>query len=178
MNIPATRIAHWFLGIYFAALLCVIAFVLIHRPRVVYATPERQSAFLRNYSPNDTLKVSLASPETVGGGNNTSSESGPDAPKYKKVFEPRFAMPCDDGPRLTAALAHNSALAITNNGGHVAAIDGNDVEGFTLWYVDGRSTGKVTMTPVHAVEGAHWPRSGEVLATVKVTIDETWAKPQ
>jgi hypothetical protein len=51
-----------------------------------------------------------------------------------------------------------------------------DVEGFTLWYVDGRSMGKVTMTPVHALEGAHWPRSGEVLGGM-VTIDETWAKP-
>jgi hypothetical protein len=178
MNIP-TRVTNWaIIGISLASVLCAIAPVLIYQNRLVYAAPERKSAFLQSYSPDETIKAFLAPDGIISRGGADEGVAGLDKPKYKKVFESRFVMPCDDGPKLTVALAHNTALAITSNGGQVFLTTGNDVQGFTLGYVDGRSIGTVVMTPVHAAEAKfHWPlRSGQILGTVKVTVDETWAK--
>jgi hypothetical protein len=145
--------------------------------RCATSNEELQSAFLQRYSPDATIKSFLRPPAIITGGTAVSSAAGPDAPIYMKLFEPKFVMSSNEEPTLTAALAANTVLAVRSNGGQVTAIGGNDVQGYTFQYVDGRSTGTVTMTPVHAANEDYWPlRSGELVATVKVTIDETWVK--
>jgi hypothetical protein len=179
-----------FLG---AVVICLFVAALIRDRNLVYATPERESAFLKNYTLDATIKP-FVSPRWISSiGSGDSAGAGNRAAHYDKEFEARFAMRSDDRQALMTALAQNIATEIGKSGGRIIAESGDTSEGFRFEYAEGRSKGTILLSPVQRLDpdhlgGAHGrgPRKeslrtlcpDEIPVGFTVSAKETWSESE
>ena len=176
--------------VYAIGLVSIFAAALIDQHRLVYPTPERQSTFLRTYNPQTTIKEFLGSRPVPTSGGADGSEGGNGAATYNKMFEAQFPLRPDDRQALTNALAQQIVADLRDSGGSIVEQRGNDADGFTFKYVEGKSTGTVTLKPLRKLDEDElaslnpvgskslpwWVNPGEVPVEFTVSVKETWTR--
>jgi hypothetical protein len=107
------------------------------------------------------------------------------------VFELRFATSADDRQALLTALNTDIASRLQTSGAWLYGKTGNDADGYTFKYLDGRSVGTLTITPPHhldedhlgsphghgpAKESLQFLSPGEIPIGFTISAEEKWTK--
>jgi hypothetical protein len=161
--------------------LAPIVLFVVDRALTVYATPEMQTRFLRDYAPDgalDKFRISDYPGSTAGG---IGAGAGLGFATHVKTLDQEFLMRSDDRTALMAALDRDVASRLDTTGAKVISETGNDTDGIRLSYVAGKSTGTVTIKPLDPISdpGQYLRQSlgaGEEAVWVRIRIEETWFK--
>ncbi len=158
-----------------------LTWIAFDQNRIVYSTPENESAFLQTYSPKvviDRFKTADFSQEAA----MTSGGAGREFATHEEVFEPTLVINTQDWAALMQALHDDVASRLKAQHAEVVAQSGNGVDGFTINYAIGNTEGTVEAAPVDsvppttlAVDG-----SGPEKATVslRIRIHEKWFRSE
>ena len=191
MKTHASKLPNIVTMLVLGAAVCACGAALVYGTRTVYATPERESAFLKNYTLDPVLKPYVSPRWILLMNKSDSGGAGYGAAHFYKTFEVRFAMFSVDRQTFMLTLTQNIAMSLEDSGMRILENTGNDAEGFHFKYGDGKSVGTVTVTPVRQLDenhlgGAHGsgPRKeslrflqpGEIPVEFTISANETWTK--
>ncbi len=147
---------------------------------LLYATPETESAFLKNYTPQHVIErfqCNESSSHAAGSG----GEAGKDFVTHQASFSWFFAMRSDHLLPLITALNDDLAAQLSLNGAEILRRSGDPRAGFHYDYRLGKSLGSVTISPVSLNSGIHrampLPKCMVDVAT-KVELAEKWYPTQ
>lgn len=147
----------------------------------VYATPEMQSQFLRDYNPEQVFGHFRAS--SFPGSRATGGDAGAGfgfATHSKHVDQELIIRYADRGA-LMKTLDRDMASLLTGTGAQILENSGNDRDGFHLRYTSGKITGTaIIMPPEPIVSSVKYLRQllrpGEVDVLIRISMKETWFK--
>ena len=191
MSNRAKNIALVTIGVFVGGLLSLIAAAVISEARMVYATPERRSAFLKTYTPDAVVKPFTSPRWSADFGSSDVSEAGQGRAEFKKMFDARMAIRSEDRKALTAALSQDIINELSNSGGWVYEKKGDANVGHRFKYVAGKSTGTISLTPVQQLDPDHlgglygdgpkkeslqFLHPDEVPVEFTISIEETWTR--
>lgn len=172
-------------NIFGIALLCVflvaIVSAAIDRARLVYATPETQSSFLRAYTPERAFdrfrSEKHSSHQQVG----TNAGAGAGFATHEKQFEFAFIMQSRQRNALMASLVKDVSFYLKSAGAQIISGTGNDDNGLRFQYRAGKSRGIVTIEPPEQVDqfevtGREPLCPDEVPISIRIHIEEKWIK--
>jgi hypothetical protein len=174
-----------------ACFLAVMLFLaVIADSRTVYATPDRQSAFLREYTPENTIKGFAIPNWGVTGSSGNSAGAGVGEARFRKDFDSRFVIRPEDRHWLSMALTETIVAMIADTGAQLTEQTGNENNGFQFKYTEGKSAGTITLGPVVQLGNDHSGANGsglskpwfrflnpdEIPVEVQMTIRETWTR--
>jgi hypothetical protein len=147
---------------------------------LLYATPETESAFLKNYTPQHVIErfqCNESSAHAAGSGGG----AGKDFVTHQASFNWFFAMPSDKLLPLITALNDDLAVQLSLNGAQILSRSGDARTGFHYDYRLGKSLGSVTISPVSLHSGIRrampLPKCMVDVAT-KVELAEEWYPKQ
>jgi hypothetical protein len=142
----------------------------------LYATPETESAFLKNYTPQHVIErfqCNEDSSHAAGGG----GEAGKDFVTHQASFSWFSAVRSDKLLPLITALNDDLAAQLRLNGAQILNPSGDPRTGFHYDYRLGKSIGSVTISPVSLDSGIQrampLPKCIVDVAT-KVELAEKW----
>lgn len=173
-----SRQLRWILIIAFPiVLLCsLILRSVIANAGIVYPTPETQTAFLRSYTPADTLApFSLEGSQLSGPGG---SSAGRGCAFHQKALEAWLVIAPGKEHELIAAVQQDLRSRLGSEGAHIVTDTGDISQGFRFDYLSGKSEGRVVVDPLVIVdpETVTGPgsRPGEMGVNLRLQITETW----
>lgn len=143
---------------------------------MLYATPETESAFLENYTPQHVIEryQCNGSSSRVGG---SGGGAGKDFVTHQASFDWFFAMRYDKLIPLMTALNDDLAAQLNLNGAQMLSHGGDARTGFHYDYRLGKSIGQVIIRPVSLDSAIHrampLPKCMVDVAT-KVELAEKW----
>ena len=174
-----------------ACFLAVMLFLRMYgNSRTVYATPERESTFLKSYSPDATIKGFAVPNWGITGSRGDSAGSGIGEATFRKDFDPRFVIRPEDRQELITALSQGIVSTLKQTGAYLTQQTGDAENGFQFKYTQGESAGTITLGPVVRLGNDHGGADGsarsepwfrflnpdEIPVEVQMTIQETWTR--
>lgn len=143
---------------------------------LLYATPETESAFLKNYTPQHVIERFQCN-ESSSHGRGSGGGAGKDFVTHQASFNWFFAMRSDKLLPLMTALNDDLTAQLSLNGAQILSRSGDARTGFRYDYRLGKSIGSVTISPVSLDSGIHratpLPKCMVDVAT-KVELAEKW----
>ena len=178
MNIKSTQLLKALLIALPVLLLCLAIFrVVVAKADVVYANPQTESAFLRDYPLANAM---------VPGTPLASESSGPDSAghgcaSHQRAFQFWFAIPSGNEPAVMAAVRRDLESRLTRQGSQITAANGDLRKGFQFDYAAGHSKGSVIVDPLviadtPSVVGQAGLHPGQLAVKLRIRISETWYK--
>ena len=147
---------------------------------LLYATPETESTFLKNYTPQHVIERFQCN-ETSSHADGRGNGAGKDFVTHQANFSWFFAMRSDKLLPLITALNDDLAAQLSLNGAQILSRSGDARTGFHYDYSLGKSLGSVTISPVSLDSGIQrampLPKSMVDVAT-KVELAEKWYPKQ
>ena len=163
-------------------LLCVpILRVVVANADIVYPRPVTQSAFLKNYSPADTIAPfsieGSGAQQSVPGG----SSAGHGCAFHEKEFRSLFVIASGNGTTLMTDVQRDIKSSLARQGAQIVTEVGHGPERVQFDYTAGRSKGTVAVEPIAVIDSWFVDPSeqlppGEVAIELRVRIEETWYK--
>ncbi len=152
--------------------------VIWDRLHTLYPTPETESSFLENYTPQrmiEQFECDLPSSH----GHHSSGEAGREFVTHNAGFESFFAMRSEKWTPLMQALNDDVSAQLTENGAQILSPSGDPRSGFHFDYKLGKSIGTLTISPLAITppssihRGAELP-AGTVDVTAEIQAAEKW----
>jgi hypothetical protein len=143
----------------------------------LYPTPETESAFLKNYTPQRVIEqfecnlpASYSRPR--------SDAAGREFVTHTAAFEGVFAMNSQKWMPLMNALRDDAAVQLVGNGAQILSQSGDSRDGFHFDYKLGNSFGSLKISPLAISSplphrGAPLPE-GTVDVTARIELTEKW----
>jgi len=110
------------------------------------ATPETESAFLRNYTPTNVMNR-FNEGQGVSGSGRTAA-AGHDSVAHTARFDGNFALRSEKFMPVMDALRDDVATQLVGNGARILSQVGEARAGFHFEYKLGKTVGSVTITPL------------------------------
>jgi hypothetical protein len=163
------------------AFLVLVSWAVIDNALTVYATPEMQSPFLQAYNPNQAFDRFRDSTFSGSRGSAAGAGAGRGFATHEKSIDQELIMQWTDGPALLSALENDTTSLLAATGAQILSHTGNDIDGFHIRYVEGKSTGTVVIKPPERIPNPeqYWRQPlhpGEAAVWVRIRIEETWFK--
>jgi hypothetical protein len=144
---------------------------------ILYPTPETESAFLKNYTPQrviERFQCNLPSSYAHPSG----SEAGREFVTHKVGFGEFFVMKSQKWMPFMNALRDDAAVQLVGSGAQILSQSGDPRDGFHFDYKLGNSFGSLTISPLAISSpppqrGAPLPE-GMVDVTAKIDLTEKW----
>lgn len=152
--------------------------VIWHHLHILYPTPDTESAFLKNYSPQHVIEpfeCNLPSSRLGGKGGS----AGYKFVTHNAEFRWFFVMRSDGWMPLMEALDDDASTQLLSNGAQILSRSGDPRSGFYFDYRLGKSVGTVTIFPLATTppdsvhRGGPLPK-GTVDVTVRIEVAEEW----
>jgi hypothetical protein len=144
---------------------------------LLYATPETESVFLKNYTPQHVIERFQKGESSPFQGPGRGAIAGKHFVTHQTEFDSTFAMRYDESIPLMTALNDDLAEQLTRSGAYVLIRGGDPHSGFHCDYRLGRSVGTVTISPVvfdsRVHRGTPLPEYS-VAVVAKVELNEKW----
>ena len=145
---------------------------------LLHPTPETESAFLKNYTPEqvmDRFECKLPFSYT----RKSASSAGYKFVSHDGGFEWYFAMPSEKWMPLMEALRGDRSAQLLQNGAQILSSGGDERSGFHFDYKLGHSMGTVTILPLVITPPSQIHRGGPlpegtVETTARIDIAEKW----
>jgi hypothetical protein len=154
------------------------AVALWHHSRLLYPTPDTESVFLKNYTPEHTIdrfreKESFSLARHIGGG------AGRTFVDHRAGFEFFVVLRPEKWASLMNALRDDVLQQLANNRAEVLSRSGNPRDGFHFDYRVNKSIGSLTILPLAITSGLQIRRNmslpqGMEDVTVKIEQTEQW----
>ncbi|MBZ5665876.1 MAG: hypothetical protein LAO30_14835 [Acidobacteriia bacterium] len=142
----------------------------------LYITPETESAFLKNYTPQHVIERFQCN-ESSSHGAGSGAGAGRDFVSHQAGFNWFLAMRSDKLTSLMTALNDDLTAQLTLNKAQILSQSGDARTGFHYDYKLGKSIGSVTLSPValdsHVRRATPLPKC-MVDVAVKVVLAEKW----
>jgi len=152
--------------------------VIWDRLHTLYPTPEKESALLKNYSPQPVIEQFECNlPSSYA--HPIESSAGRKFVTNKAEFQSFFAMRSDKWMPLMNTLNDDSSAQLLHNGAQILSQSGDPRSGFYFDYKLGNSIGTVTIaplaiTPPSRVRRASPLPAGSVEVTAHIELAEKW----
>jgi len=150
---------------------------LISQLFTVYATPETQSGFLKQFDPAAIIRPfaclhsSTSSGEFMFGADWRSAH-------HEKDFDGRFIMRVENWVALMRALHADISSKLAADGGEILQQTGNPSTGFYVRYRRGHTLGEARIMPPQIIQPDLVDRrgvsSGEVALNLRISLKERW----
>jgi hypothetical protein len=148
------------------------------RAHTLYPTPETESAFFKNYSPQQVIEY-FDSIDSSGVLQHSGGTAGDKFVPHSACFELFFVMSSGKSTLLMAALRDDAAAQLVSNGAQILSQTGDAASGFHFDYTLGKSKGSLTILPleitspslVHRATPLH---EGMADMTARIEQTETW----
>jgi len=163
-----------------AGLLCSI--LAVRNLAYVYPTPENESAFLKNYSPDSVIEPFKCKDGWAQEMRTTSAGADLKFASHERVFEPRFVIKSKDWMPLMVALEQDMSSQLSLRGAEILSRSGDPREGYRIQYRADKSVGEVAIAPLTVTGAASAPGSRSSLpddertVDLHITIQEKWFK--
>jgi hypothetical protein len=166
----------------FLLTICVAASVLalLHRP-IVYAGPETESAFLRNYDPQSVAEAFDSHQFPSHWSHPQSHAAGEAFATHQGRFQRKFAIRPEQWVSLMTALSDDVSTQLSRDGAQILTRTGDPRSGFHFDYKLGKSYGALTISPLEIYENSQSPawnrtlkRTGTVVVVLNVAFVEKW----
>jgi hypothetical protein len=158
-----------------------LAWVALDQTRLVYSTPENESAFLRTYSPKtvtDRFKAAPFAQEAA----LTSGGAGRDFATHEEDFEPTLVINAQDWGALMLALRDDVTSRLRSENGQIVNQSGNGPDGFQIDYAIGNSEGTIKAEPLENVPAAtlaiDGSSAGTATVSLRIRIHEKWYRSE
>ncbi|MFZ0773191.1 MAG: hypothetical protein WCA49_22400 [Candidatus Sulfotelmatobacter sp.] len=163
------------LGMFLVGIVAAVA----DQARIVYATPEMYSPFLRTYTLTPVLDRFRSTKHSYSGGDGSGSGAGYGFTTHEREFHHFFVMKSSERPALMAALVESVSSELSNTGAQIVTETGSADEGVQFRYIAGQSSGTVTIEPPSRPANARVPFlcPDEMPISVNIRIEEKWTKP-
>ena len=142
----------------------------------LYATPETESAFLKNYTPKQVIERFQFNESSVHA-DGTGHAAGKDFVTHQASFNWFFAMRPDKLLPIMNDLNDDVAAPLSLNGAQILSRSGVARTGFHYYYRLGKSIGSVTISPISVDSGIYrgmpLPKCMMDVST-KVELTEKW----
>jgi hypothetical protein len=129
-----------------------VLFGMMGQASYVYPTPETQSAFLKNYTPEGVAarfaSTKYSFHESMGGG---PSEAGREFATHERNFERYFVIQAKDWMPLMTALREDVSSQLVSQGIQIPDQTGDPRDGFQFQYNSGKTLGTVNVEPLKMV---------------------------
>jgi hypothetical protein len=148
----------------------------------IYPTPERQSAFLKNYSPDTVIERFQCKNEGVQQTDSLMAGAGRKFVRRESVFQPRFVIKSKDWMPLMVALDQDLSFQLSHQGAEILSQTGDPREGYRIEYQSDKSLGEIAVEPLRliSVTSVSGPRAilpdDEQAVDLRITIQEKWFK--
>ena len=142
----------------------------------LHPTPETESAFLKNYTPQTVIERFQDGRQSSSSGHSSGTEAGHKFITYTAGFYATFAMPSEKSIPLMNALSDDVSAQLVNNGAQILSQTGNAHDGFHFAYQLGNSIGTLTISPL-SINSLHPPpplRQGFVYVNARIDQSEKW----
>lgn len=167
-----------FLGL--IALLAVGAIALIfRRDHLVYPTPETESAFYQNYSPESVLKSFFAKGENFAHLEGDGGEPGKESAAHWREREDHFFIEPQNWMPLMTSVADDLTAQLAARGAQIQDISGDAREGFRFQYTVGNTFGSAVIDPLVIPDTTIHGRPlypQDTPARLRIRINEEWFK--
>jgi hypothetical protein len=155
-----------------------LAFIAIQQMRLVPATPENESSFLKSYTPStviDRFKIGGISEDS---GASDGANFG--FAVHEREFGPTITIHAKDWVALMQALHDDVAERLAAQGAQILSETGSATDGFTIQYAVGKTRGVIALEPLKGETGNlvanAAPGSDQVTVSFRIHIDEKWTK--
>jgi hypothetical protein len=148
----------------------------------IYPTTERQSAFLRNYSPDAVIEQFQCKSEGAQTSHSLTAGAGRKFVRRESAFRPRFVIKSKDWMPLMAALDQDLSFQLSQQGAEILNQTGDPREGYRIEYQSDKSLGEIAVEPLRliSVTSVSGPRAilpdDEQAVDLRITIQEKWFK--
>ena len=144
----------------------------------LYPTPETESAFLKNYTPQRVIEQFRWNLSSSNSGNNRTNAAGREFVTHTAEFDEFFAMRSQKWMPLMNALRDDVEAQLVGNGAQILSRSGDSRDGFHFDYKLGNSFGSLTISPLAIGSppphgGAPLPE-GTVDVTAHIELTEKW----
>jgi|tagenome__1003787_1003787.scaffolds.fasta_scaffold20824865_3 hypothetical protein len=158
-------------------LACIVGAVALRRhSRLYYATPETESAFLKNYTPEHVIDC-FRENWGVSHGRGFGSSAGRDFVPHEAGFQFDVVLRRENWMSLMNALRDDVLQQLARNGAEVLGQSGDPRDGFRFDYKIKQSMGSMRISPLainsHTQRNMRLPE-GMVDVTVKIDQTEQW----
>jgi hypothetical protein len=156
---------------------CAVALLLgMRQDRLVYATPDTESAFLRSYNPKPAVtpyKIEAnegwLEGETAGAGEGYAH--------HQRDFHGEIAIASNDAT-LANALNEDVREQLLHSGAKILGETASPEHGFRYSYRSGNSLGEVIIAPPH-ISNSQFGIANEALrVAIDIYLDEKWFPPK
>ncbi len=148
----------------------------------IYPTPERQSAFLKNYSPDTVIEQFQCKNEGAQEGHSLMAGAGRKFVSRESAFQPRLVIKSKDWMPLMVALEHDLYSQLSQQGAEILSQTGDPREGYRIEYQSDKSFGEVAVEPLRLISVTAVSGPGAILpddeqaVDLRITIQEKWFK--
>jgi len=163
-------------------LIVLLGFALLVNQRLyVFPSPETESTFLKNYTPDRVIGQFLCDGCSSEKLSTVSSGAGREFASHERWFEPRLTIRAQDWMPMMTALDDDIASHLARQGAKILNRSGDPRDGFRTQYTVGNTFGDVVVEPLKLVDAASLAaRStlspGEVTVSLRIAIHEKWFK--
>ena len=159
----------------------LVSWSVVENALTVYATPEMQSPFLQAYTANQVFDRFRDANFSGSQGSGAAAGAGRGFATHEKNIDQELIMQWTDGPALLSALDNDMTSLLAATGAQILSHTGNDIDGFHIRYVEGKSAGTVVIKPAERIPNpeqyCRQPlHPGEAAVWVRIRIEETWFK--
>jgi hypothetical protein len=141
--------------------------------RLVYATPETESAFLKSYNPEAVVKAFARKQGAFGWTGDMAASAGEGFASHHGGFHGRFEIEAKDWTPLMAALTNDVPAQLSRSGAKLLGGGGGPDAGSRFNYQEGKNLGVVIVAPLRTRTEKSTAIGGTPV-DVDIYLDETW----
>jgi hypothetical protein len=153
--------------------LAVFVPAILQRLLTVYPTPETESAFLKNYTPEPAVDQFRMKESDGQWGSTVTAGAGREFASHQRTFSGRIAIDPKNWVSLMSSVSDDLSVQLSRYGAQILDQSGDARDGFRVNYKVGKTFGHVVISPL-AVEKVQPGFSGKLQVSVDVSVEEKW----
>ena len=152
----------------------VVVFIAAMQHHPVYATPNTESAFLRNYSPKHALAPYKTEADGEWWSDGKAEGAGEGYAHRQLDFHGEIAILGNDLTPLTNALNEDVRQQLSHSGAKILDQSASLEHGFRYSYQSGKSLGELIVAPPHISNAKLDTTDGRLRVAIDIYLDEKW----
>jgi hypothetical protein len=143
----------------------------------VYPTPEQESSFLRNYTPESVVEQFRLQQSGSRWSNPTSATAGRAYASHQHLFHGQFAIDAKNWMPLMSSVSENLSTQLSLHGAQILDQSGDVRDGFRCDYKVGKNLGRAVISPLRIVN-LQQGSAEKVQVALDVSIEEKWFRKE
>lgn len=153
--------------------LAVFGPAILQRLLTVYPTPETESAFLKNYTPEPAVDQFRLKDSYGQWGSTVTAGAGKEFASHQRSFSGQIAIDPKNWVSLMSSVSDDLSAQLSRYGAQILNQSGDVHDGFRVNYRVGKTFGQVVISPLKG-EKVQPGFSGKLQVSLDVSVEEKW----